>query len=133
MTDRLDSEPPMTTAEARGFIAAVPWRWVRQIPVGEGLTEAEAIEKWGEYRHVKPDPHQYVIAEWREVDTAALDRFVKLIKTEGCRATYRAPYRPDYEMRNRYLELDGWCYWWIRPNMLNRELAEHRKHVPIPE
>ena len=123
----------MTLAEARAFVAAVPWRWVRQVPVGEGLTEEEAVAKWGEYRHVKPDPHQYVIAEWREVDDDALDRFVELIEAEGYRATYRAPYRPDYEMRNRYLELDGWCYWWIHPNMLNRERAEHRKHVSVEE
>ena len=33
-------------------------------------------------------------------------------------------------MRNRYIEIDGWCYWWIHPNMLNRERAEDRKHVP---
>jgi hypothetical protein len=35
-------------------------------------------------------------------------------------------------MTNHYLEIDGWCYWFIRPNMLNRERAEHRKHEPIP-
>ena len=121
----------MTIDEARAFIAEVPWRQVKQIPVGEGLTEEEAIEKWGEYRHEKPDPHQYVILEWREVDDADFERFRRLIRDTGYRATYRAPYRPDYEMRNWYLEIDGWCYWWIYPNMLNRERAEDRKHVPI--
>ena len=131
MADRRGSEPAMTIAEARDFIAAVPWRWVKQIPVGEGLTEEEAEARYGEYRHAKPDPHQYVIAEWREVDDADFERFRRLIRDAGYRATYRAPYRPDYEMRNTYLELDGWCYWFIYPNMLNRERAEHRKHVPI--
>jgi len=27
----------------------------------------------------------------------------------------------------------AWCYWFIHPNMLNRERAEHRKHEPIPD
>jgi hypothetical protein len=36
-------------------------------------------------------------------------------------------------MTNHYLEIDGWCYWFIYPKMLNRERAEHRKHEPIPE
>ena len=78
-----------------------------------------------------PDPHQYVILEWDEVPIDGFARFRELIKQDGYRATYRAPYRPDYEMTNSYLELDGWCYWWIYPNMLNRERAEDRKHVPI--
>ena len=30
-------------------------------------------------------------------------------------------------MTNHYLEINGWCYWFIRPNMLNRERAEDRK------
>ena len=124
---------PMTIEEARAFIEKVPWRQVKPIPVGEGLTEEKAIERWGEHRHVMPDPHQYVILEWREVPSHDFRRFCKLIKEEGYRATYRAPYRPDYEMKNHYLEIDGWCYWWIYPNMLNRERAEHRKHMPIPE
>ncbi len=80
-----------------------------------------------------PDPHEYVIKDWREVDTSLFDGFVRLIKAEGYRAEYRAPYRPDYVMTNHYLEINGWCYWFIYPNMLNRERAEHRKHEPIPE
>ncbi len=36
-------------------------------------------------------------------------------------------------MTNQYLEINGWCYWFIHPNMLNRERAEHRKHEPIPD
>jgi hypothetical protein len=124
---------PMTMEEARAFIDEVPWRQVKMVPVGEGLTEEKAIERWGEHRHVTPDPHQYVILEWREVPTEEFGRFCALIKEAGYRATYRAPYRPDHEMKNWYIEIDGWCYWWIYPNMLNRERAEHRKHVPSPE
>ena len=56
-----------------------------------------------------------------------------MIKAEGYRATYRAPYRPDYVMTNHYLEINGWCYWFIYPRMLNRERAEQRKHEPIPD
>ncbi len=55
------------------------------------------------------------------------------IEADGYRAKYVAPYRPDYVMRNHYLEIDGWCYWFIYPNMLNRERAEDRKHQLIPD
>ena len=121
----------LTIRKAEQFIASVPWRHVKMIPVGEGLTEEKAIERWGEYRHVLPDPHEYTIRDWREVHPDAFDAFVRLVKAEGYRAEYRAPYRPDYVMTNRYLEIDGWCYWFIHPNMLNRERAEHRKHEPM--
>ena len=109
----------MTMREAKEFIASVPWRAVRMVEVGDtGKT---------------PDPHEYVIKDWREGDSNLFDAFVRLIKAEGYRATYRAPYRPDYVMRNHYLEIGGWCYWFIYPDMLNRERAENRKHVPIRE
>ena len=110
----------MTTDQARAFIAAVPWRQVKDVPVGEGLPDG-GVERYGEHRHVKPDPHQYVIREWREVADNDFDRFVELIRQDGY-----------HEMRNWYLEIDGWCYWFISPRMLNRERAEDRKHVPIP-
>ncbi len=122
----------MTIEEARAFIEQVPWRHVKMVPVGEGLEDG-GVQRWGEHRHETPDPHEYVIAEWREVPDLGFRRFRALIEQKGYRATYRAPYRPEVEMTNRYLELDGWCYWFIGPNMLNRERAEHRKHVPIPE
>jgi hypothetical protein len=35
------------------------------LPVGHGLTEEESIKRWGEYRQIMPDPHDYVIKEWR--------------------------------------------------------------------
>jgi hypothetical protein len=109
----------MTMREAAEFIASVPWRVVRMVEVGDtGKT---------------PDPHEYVIEDWHEVDANLFDTFVRLIEAEGYGAKYLAPYRPEYVMTNRYLEINGWCYWFIRPNMLNRERAEHRKHEPIPE
>ena len=125
------AEAEMTIREAEEFIASVPWRHVKMVPVGHGLTEEEAIMRWGEYRHITPDPHEYVIKEWHEVDTEQFEAFAQLIKADGYRAKYVAPYRPDYVMTNHYLEIDGWCYWFIYPNMLNRERAEHRKHEPI--
>ena len=73
-----------------------------------------------------------MIREWREVADDDFDRFVAMIRRDGYPATYRAPSAPDHEMRNSYLEIDGWCYWFISPRMLNRERAEDRKHVPIP-
>jgi hypothetical protein len=42
-----------------------------------------------------------------------------MINGEGYRARYRVPYRPDQVMTNRYLEIGGWCYWFIYPEMLN--------------
>ena len=33
------SPDPMTTDQARAFIAAVPWRQVKDVPVGEGLPD----------------------------------------------------------------------------------------------
>jgi hypothetical protein len=107
----------MTIREAEEFIASVPWRAVRMVEVGDtGKT---------------PDPHEYVIRGRPEVNTALFDAFVRMIGTEGYRARYRAPYRPDHVMTNRYLELNGWCYWFIYPRMLNRERSEQRKHEPI--
>jgi hypothetical protein len=109
----------MTRREAKDFIASVPWRPVKMVEVGDtGKT---------------PDPHEYVIKDWREVDVNLFESFVDLIPAKGYRATYRAPYRPDHVMTNHYLEIDGWCYWFIRPNMLNRERAEDRKHEPIAD
>ena len=110
-------EVELTIHAAEQFIASVPWRAVRMVEVGDtGKT---------------PDPHEYVIRDWSEVDAGRFEAFVRLIRAEGYRAEYRAPYRPDYLMTNHYLELGGWCYWFIHPNMLNRERAEHRKHMPI--
>jgi len=72
----------MTTREAEDFIASVPWRAVKMVEVGDtGKT---------------PDPHEYVIKDWRDVDIGLFDSFVRLIKAKGYRATYRAPYRPEY-------------------------------------
>ena len=107
----------MTMREAEEFIACVPWRAVKMAEVGDtGKT---------------PDPHEYVIEGWREVDTNLFHALVQLVKAEGYRAEYRAPYRPHFVMTNHYLEIEDWCYWFIPPNMLNRERAEHRKHKPI--
>ena len=117
--------------EVKQFIATVPWKHVRMIPVGKGLPPEVAEERWGELKHVTPDPHEYVIRDRREVDADQFDAFVQLIEADGYRATYRAPYRPDYVMTNHYLEIDGWCCCFIYPKMLNRELAEHRKHEPL--
>lgn len=79
-------EEELTKEEARAFIASVPWRAVKMVEVaGTGMT---------------PDPHEYVIEDWREVDSNLFRGFIRLVKAKGYRATYRAPYRPDYEMKN---------------------------------
>src|SRR4051812_23895547 len=49
----------MTIREAEEFIASVPWRAVKIVEVGDtGKT---------------PDPHEYVIKDWREVDINHFD------------------------------------------------------------
>jgi hypothetical protein len=103
----------MTIREAEEFIASVP---------GSALKVGDTVKTL--------DPHEYVLRGWREVDSNTFDVFVRLIKAEGYRA--RAPYRTDRVMTNHYLEIGGWCYWFIYPRMLSRERAEHRKHEPIP-
>lgn len=119
---------PLTLERARAFVAGVPWRAVRRRPYSWN-PETRTLEDDPHGR--PPDPHQYVVVEWREVDERDFDRFRELIARCGYPATYAAPYRPDFVMSNRYLELDGWCYWWMYPNTLNRERAARRKHTPI--
>jgi hypothetical protein len=107
------------TFDPADFIDSAPWRWVQQKPEGP-------LQK-------PPDAHQYVVRTWREVDAGEFDRFCELIRDRGYEATYRAPYRPEVELRNVYFEIDGWCYWRIGDHMLNRERAEDRKHTPIEQ
>ena len=72
----------MTMEEARAFIAQVPWRHVKMVPVGEGLADG-GVERWGEHRHLVPDPHEYAIRDWPEVHRSLFDAFVRLIKSGG--------------------------------------------------
>jgi hypothetical protein len=59
----------MTIREAEEFIACVPWRAVKMVEVGDtGKT---------------PDPHEYVIKGWREVDTNLFDAFVRFDQGRG--------------------------------------------------
>jgi hypothetical protein len=51
------AEAEMTRREAEEFIASVPWRHLGMAPVGHGLTEEEATNRWGKYRNTTPDPH----------------------------------------------------------------------------
>jgi hypothetical protein len=51
----------MTRREAEEFIVAVPWRAVQMVEVGDtGKT---------------PDPHEYVIKDWCEVDDDSFEAF----------------------------------------------------------
>jgi hypothetical protein len=64
----------MTMREAEEFIASVPWRAVKMVEVDDtGKT---------------PDPHEYVIKGWREVDSKLFDAFIRLVKAKGYRARY---------------------------------------------
>lgn len=107
----------MSPEEACAFVACVPWRAVRMVPTGPA--------------HKPPDPHEYLILGWREVDPDAFAAFVELIRTTGYRGRYAPPYDPDRVMENEYLELDDRIYWFIRPNMLNRQRADRRQHEVV--
>jgi hypothetical protein len=111
----------MSLRQAEAFIAAVPWRQVRQV-----IDPTTPVQK-------PPDPHQYVILGWREVPGRDFERFVALIRAEGYRGRYAPPYDPGRVMTNRYLQLGDWVYWFIHPNMLNRHRAEHRQHEVISD
>src|SRR5262245_4606746 len=93
--------------EARQFIGAVPWRAVQMTPTGPA--------------HKPPDPHEYVILDWREVEPDRFWHFVNRIRNAGYRGRYRPPYDPAKVMVNWYLQVDDWIYWFIGPNMLNRQ------------
>ena len=93
--------PALPIVEARAFVAGVPWRHVKMAPVGEGLADG-GVERWGEHRHVLPDPHEYVILGWRQVDRDQFERFVDLIRAKGYKGTYVAPYRPDSVSHSRF-------------------------------
>lgn len=111
-----------TVDDARAFIAAVPWRQVQDRPA-EG-TEVAA----------HPDPHQYVILGWTEVPDHGFRHFAKLIKDTGYKGRYTPPYNPSKTYTNRYLEVDGWIYWWVYPKMMNRQRADlPLQHERIPE
>lgn len=115
----LHAPPLMTLEEAREFIDSVPWTAVKGIPEGPA--------------NKPPDPHEYVILGWREVDRYEAGRFIKLIREKGYKGRYAPPYDPSKVMVNYYLQVDEWCYWFIGPKMLNRCLAELRQHEPLGE
>jgi hypothetical protein len=122
---------PMVTApdlisldEARAWLAELPFRWVRT----ELSYDAEGER---DERGKPPDPHQYVILGWRGVEQPEFGRFVELIRARGYRARYSPPYAPERVMVNHYLELDGWIYWFIAPDMLNRQRAASPQHTRL--
>jgi hypothetical protein len=104
----------MTKAEAEQWVAGLPWRRVRE--------DRGPI-----------DSHEYVISTWDEVDIDLYWAAVRLIKREGYQGVYRAPYRPEVEMRNAYLEIDQHVYWAIPPKQICRTRIEDRQHEPVPE
>lgn len=78
--------------EAEEFIASVPWRavkWSRRAIPARRRTRNE-----------------YVIKDWRESGRRPVRRVRPADQGRGL----PGPYRPDYEMRNHYLEIDGWRY-----------------------
>jgi hypothetical protein len=107
----------MSLEEARTFIASVPWRAVQMRPTGPA--------------NRPPESHEYVILEWREIDSEGFAALVRLIRVEGYRGRYTPPYDPSKVMENDYLEIDDHIYWFIHPNMLNRQLAKHRQHEVV--
>jgi hypothetical protein len=108
--------------EARAFIEAVPWRAVKQ----RAYKESEP----GVTKEAPPDPHEYVVVQWEEVDNEAFWKFVRLIREFGYKGEYSPPYAPERKMVNDYLEIDGYVYWSTN-TLINRQKAEHRQHEII--
>jgi hypothetical protein len=108
----------LTIEEAEEFIRSAPWRQVRQVPEGPAQKP--------------PDPHEYVILDWPEVDGLKFAAFARLIHRDGYSARYTPPYRPDRSMVGRYLQIGDWIFWHVYPNQLCRQRAEDRQHEPIP-
>lgn len=133
----MPEESPTMTLEARAFAERLPWRQVKAVPVGEGLSPEVAEARWGRFKHVVPDPHFYVIRDWSEVDTVDFDRFVRTIRAKGRKGRYTPPYRPDKPQTNRYLVIGGedgeFDYWYIWPKQLCRQRVELRQYEPILE
>jgi hypothetical protein len=102
---------------ARSFIAGLPWRWVQARPAGP-------LNK-------PPEPHQYVIEMWDEVDRIEFARFVATIRRFGYRGRYLIPYT-GRTMVGRYLVVDDHVYWSV-PNQLCRTLVENRQHEPLDD
>ena len=80
----------MTIEVAQAFVARVPWQQVQHKPYAyrDGKLVSDPSGK-------PPDPHQYVILEWREGGSVARLRMFCALIRRRYRATYRAPYRPD--------------------------------------
>jgi hypothetical protein len=104
--------------EARSFIASVPWRAVQMRAYTDTPVEAP------------PDPHEYTVLQWQEVDRDGFWKFVRLIREFGYKGRYAPPYAPDQTMINSYLEIDGHIYW-ATSQLINRQKAEHRQHEII--
>ena len=78
--------------QAECFVASLRWRQVR---MDRGPIHA----------------HEYVINGWEGVPEERYWGFGRLVRDHGYEGIYRAPYRPDYEMRNHYLEIGDYVYW----------------------
>jgi hypothetical protein len=122
MNDEARPATEMTLDEAREFVSNLPWRKVKTDPwFKDGVEQKPA------------DPHWYVINGWPEVPADLYWAFVRLVKREGYRGRYVAPYRHDRPMVIRYLEIGEHVYWTIPPKQICRTRIEWKQHTPIPE
>lgn len=116
--------PPFPLEEALGFIERAAW------------TAAKSTEDVA--------PHQYIVYGWNRDDISELEfwRFARLVKSEG-REEYWTP--PEewvkrwggHRMRNRYLYVGEFAYWFTWPRgrvpMLNREHVSVQETTPTRE
>jgi len=107
-----DQQDVLTIEEASAFAEQAPWREVQWRKPGSQM-----------------DPHWYLIAN-DTIDSTTFWAFVRLIRAEGYRGTYVAPYRPERPMTNHYLEIGEHVYWAIPPRQLCRTRIEFGQHEP---
>jgi hypothetical protein len=99
--------------DARRYVASVTWRFAKTMP------------QW---------PHEYTVRAWRPDLEQGFCAFASLIRTQGVVKPWpRDAARPRY--RHPYLELDGWQYWTMSPDIeevavINRARPDDEEYRP---
>lgn len=126
-------------AEVVGFVEAAPWTPIQSLKARlEGrdpCAPTDPIPCEHQRELFGPgdiaDPHWYIIRNWSRVDDEGFRFLAKVIRSLGYRAEYRAPYWRKFYV-NRYLDLEGYVYWWVYPNQLCRTKAGWNSRRPLP-
>ena len=118
------------------FVDTAPWRPIRSLKARlEGRDPCAPADPPCEHQRELfgedpiADPHWYVMRHY--VDGSEFRKVASAVRKLGYRAEYIRPYNPR-PLRNNYLELGEYVYWWIYPNQLCRTKIAWRQHRPLP-